>query len=186
MGPWLRSERHVQYKMIRDQGACFVCSDEAWTRYRWNSTKKVFEKEGITKVDTRKCHPVEGRIENHMVYTHFKFNITEDHEQTNPNRTEVVTINEVEPQEVGTHIYSDGSSHMEQRQGACAAIVNKGGKHFVGTRSLLKDQGKNSYCAELEGVFLGSQIAGEGGNKDKRWDFWTDSKAAIVQCEKNS
>ena len=31
---------------------------------------------------------------------------------------------------------------------------------------------------------MGSQIAGEGGNKDKRWEFWTASKAAIVQCKK--
>ena len=31
---------------------------------------------------------------------------------------------------------------------------------------------------------MGSKIASEGGNNDKRWEFWTDSKAAIVQCEK--
>ena len=73
---------------------------------------------------------------------------------------------------------------MEQRKGACEAIVNKDGKHFVGTRSLIKDQGKNSYCTELGGIYLGSKIAGEGGNKDKRWELCTDSKAAIMQCEK--
>ena len=49
---------------------------------------------------------------------------------------------------------------------------------------MIKDQGKNSYYAEFEGIYLGSQIAGGGGNKDKRWEFWTDSKAAIVQCGK--
>ena len=161
----------MHYRMIRDQDACFVYNDEVWTKYKWNSTKKVYENEGITRFDIRNCHPVEGRIENQVVYTHFKYNMTEDHKQNNPDRMEAVTINEVEPQEAGTHIYSDGSSYMDQRQGACAAIVNRDGKHFVGTRSLLKDQGKNSYHAELEGVFLGYQIAGEGGNKDKGGNF---------------
>ena len=65
-----------------------------------------------------------------------------DKMKTNPDRVETVAINEVEPQEAGTHIYSDGSSHMEKRKGTCAAIVNKDGKHFVGTQSLIKDQVK--------------------------------------------
>ena len=119
-----------------------------------------------------------------MVYTHFKYNMEKDQIQNGHEIMEETTITEVEPQETGTHIYSDGSSFMEERKGACVAIVNKGGKHFVGTRSLINDQGKNSYCAELEGIYLGSKKAGEGGNNNKRWEFWTDSKAEIVQCEK--
>ena len=135
--------------MIRDKDACFVYNDEGWIRYKWNSTKKVFEKEGRARIDIRQCHPVKGQIENHVVYTHFKYNMEKDQGQTNPDRVEAVEINKVEPQEAGTHIYSDGSSYMEQRKGACAAIVNKDGKNFMGTRSLTKDQGKNSYRAEL-------------------------------------
>ena len=109
LGLWLRSERHVQYRMIRDKDACFVYNDEAWIKYKWNTTKKAYEKE-ITRVDIRNCHPVEGQIENQVVYTHFKYNMTEDHSHNKPDRMEAVTINEVEPQEAGTHIYSDGSS----------------------------------------------------------------------------
>ena len=128
--------------MIRDKDACFVYNDEGWIKYKWNSTKKVYEKEGITRIDIRECHPAEGWIENQVVYTHFKYNMTEDHKQNNPDRMEAVTINEMEPQEAGTHIYSDGSSYMEQRQGACAAIVNRDGKNFVGNPIITQRSGE--------------------------------------------
>ena len=112
LGPWLRSERHVQYRMIRDKDACFVYNDEGWIRYKGNSTKKVFEKEGRARIDIQECHPVEIQIENHVVYTHFKYKMIKDQMQNSPDRVEAVAINEVEPQEAGTHIYSDGSSYM--------------------------------------------------------------------------
>ena len=184
LGPWLKSDRHIHYRLIRNIDACFVQKDGTWIRFKWNSRGKVDEKEGRASVDIRKCNPVEGQIEDQVVYTHFKYNMEKYQMQNGHERLEARVINKVEPQETGTQIYSDGSSFMEERKGACVAIVNKGGKHFVGTGLLINDQGKNSYRAELEGIYLGSKIDGKGENNDKRWEFWTDSKAAIVQYEK--
>ena len=144
----------------------------------------MYDYEGIATVDIRECHPVEGQVDGQTFYTHFKYNMEKDQKQNFHGKIDETIISEVEPHETGTHIYSEGSALIEGRKGACTTIVNKNGKHFVETRSLTKDQGKNSFRAELEGIYLGTKTEAGGGNSDKEWKFWTDSKSAIVQCEK--
>ena len=58
------------------------------------------------------------------------------------------TVEEIEPEKIGTKIYSDGSAHVEEKRGACAAIVNKEGKHFAAMRALDIEQAKKSYRTE--------------------------------------
>ena len=73
---------------------------------------------------------------------------------------------------------------MEEQRGACAAIVNTEGKHVAAARTLHSEQAKKSYRTELEGIYLGTTLAMEAGSTDKQWEFLTDSRAAVTQCEK--
>ena len=64
-------------------------------------------------------------------------------------KQDVVEIDKITPESEGTKIYSDGSSRVEEKRGACVAIVNTTGQHIVSSRSLHNDQAKNSYQTEL-------------------------------------
>ena len=57
-------------------------------------------------------------------------------------------------------------------------------KNVAATRALHSKQEKNSYRMELEGIYLGTKLAVEAGSTDQQWNFWTDIRAAITQCEK--
>ena len=62
--------------------------------------------------------------------------------------------------------------------------MNTEGIHITSSRSLHSDQAKNLYRTELEGIYLGTKLAEEAGSKDKQWEYWCDSRAAITQCGK--
>ena len=74
--------------------------------------------------------------------------------------------------------------HSDVRKGACATIVCTGKKHFVQTLSLRGEQGKSSYCTELEGIYLGTKTAAKVDKGGTEWTYWTDSMSAVMQCGK--
>ena len=74
--------------------------------------------------------------------------------------------------------------HSNAKKGACATIVSSGKKTLVHTLSLRGEQGKSSYCAELEGIYLGTKTAAAVDQGGTEWSYWTDSISAIMQCGK--
>ena len=114
-----------------------------------------------------------------------KYNMEEIPKEESQGKPYEIVIEEIGPETTGTKIYSNGSAYVEEQKGACAAIVNTEGKNIASLRSLHSDQAKNSYRTELEGIYLGTKLAEEAVSKDKQWEYWCDSRAAITQCGKN-
>ena len=81
---------------------------------------------------------------------------------------DVVEIDKITPDSEGTKIYSDGSAQVEEKRGACAAIVNTTGQHIASSRSLQNDQAKKPYRTELEGLYLGTRLAAGAGSDDRQ------------------
>ena len=115
---------------------------------------------------------------------HFKYNMVCSAKEKNNEKISGQNQMEIDPEKKGTIIYSDGSAYVEDQKGKCAVIVNTNGKHFVAMRALAQYQGRNSYRTELEGIYLGTKVAGTSSSKDRQWNYWTDSDVSITQCEK--
>ena len=107
--------------------------------------------------------------------------MTDDHQQVSQIEP---TYIEIKAELEQTRIYSDGSAHSDAKKGACATIVSTGQKHYVQTLLLRGEQGKSLYCAELEGIYLGTKTAAEVDQGGTEWSYWTDSMLAIMQCGK--
>ena len=118
------------------------------------------------------------------MYTHMKYNMRDIAVEKIEVKQDVVEIDKITPDLEGTKIYSDGSAQVEEKRGACAAIVSTAGQHIASSRSLHNDQAKNLYRTELERLYLDTMLAAGAGRKDRQWEYWCDSRAAITQCGK--
>ena len=74
-----------------------------------------------------------------------KYNMNDIAVEKSEMKQNTVEIDEITPDYEGTKIYSDGSARIEEKRGACAAIVNTKGHHFASSRSLHNDQAKKFY-----------------------------------------
>ena len=144
----------------------------------------LFRLQDEHNIDTTQCHPIDGKVEEGKLYTHMKFNMKDTPTEMTQGKTDEVVIEEIKLDPKGMEIYSDGSAHVEEKTGACATIVNVEGIHIISSRSLHSDQAKNLYRTELEGIYLETKIAQEAGSKDKKWEYWCDSRSAINQFGK--
>ena len=107
--------------------------------------------------------------------------MTDDHQQV--SQIEPTDI-EIKAELEQTRIYSDESAHSDAKKGACATIVSAGQKHYLQKLSLRGEQGKSSYRAELEGIYLVTKTAAVVVQGGTEWSYWTDSMSAIMQCGK--
>ena len=103
------------------------------------------------------------------LYKNIMYNIMSEIKERIQEIAKEQTVEEIEPEKIGTKIYRDGLAHVEEQRGACAAIVNTQGKNVAATRTLHSEQAKNSYRTELECIYLGTKSAVDAGSKDKQW-----------------
>ena len=155
--------------MMRDGVACYEKVGKRWRRYEYDNKTKQFRYKREQEIDVGKCHPINGKVEEGRLYMHMKFNIMNEPKEGSQGKAKEQMIEEIEPEQIETKIYSDGSAHVEEQRGACAAIVNTEGKHVVAMRTLHSEREKNSYRTELEGIYLGTTLAMEAGSTDKQW-----------------
>ena len=171
LGKWRKVDRHVCCILVRDETACYERVGDKWRQYIHDKQTNSFHFHSKRSIDIRQCHPIEGKVAGDRCYTHMTYNMTDISMVTDEMKQNTVEIDEITPDFEGTKIYSDGSAKIEERRGACAAIVNTKRHHFASLSSLHKDQAKNSYQTELEGLYLGTRIAAEAGSKDTQWEY---------------
>ena len=162
----------------------YVCGAKGWRQFQQSGKEEKYKDSGKCVIDNKQGHPCDGKVKGNWLYTHHKYNLCKmisDHQQgTQVRPTEIEIKTELEQ----TRIYSDGSAHSDDKKGACATIVSSGKKHYVQTLSLRGEQGKSSYRAELEGIYLGTKTASAVYQSGTEWSYWTDRMLAIMQCGK--
>ena len=158
---------------MRIEVACYERVGDRWQRYEQGNQTNSFRFQNEHSIDIKQCHHIDGKVEGEKLYTHMKFNMNNIPAERTKVKPDAVEIDEITPDPKGTKIYSDGSARVEEKIGACAAIVNTADN----------DQAKNSYRKELEGLYLGTRLAEGAVIEDKQWECWCDSRAAITQCE---
>ena len=63
MGKCLRAERHIQYSLMRDDAAFYERVGERWRRYEKDNQINQFKFQKEHNIDTRQCHPIDGKVE---------------------------------------------------------------------------------------------------------------------------
>jgi fructose-specific phosphotransferase system component IIB len=76
LGPWLKNERHVQYRAYRTDRTIFIPSDEVYERYIENEHANYFtlddEKPTRNNIPPE-AHPIETYISNEKLYSHHRY-----------------------------------------------------------------------------------------------------------------
>jgi ribonuclease HI len=76
LGPWLKNERHVQYKAYRTDQTIFILSDVVYERYIENEHANYFtldaEKPTRNNIPPE-AHPIETYISNEKLYSHHHY-----------------------------------------------------------------------------------------------------------------
>jgi ribonuclease HI len=76
LGPWLKNERHVQYRAYRTDQTIFIPSDEVYRRYIENEHANYFtlddEKPTRNNIPPE-AHPIETYTSNEKLYSHHRY-----------------------------------------------------------------------------------------------------------------
>ena len=108
LGKWLRVDRHVCYRFVRDETACYERIGDNWRQYVHDKQANSFHFQREWSIDIRQCHPIDGKVEGDRMYTHMKYNMSDIVLEKSEVKQGVFEIDEITPDSEGTKIYSDG------------------------------------------------------------------------------
>ena len=130
IGPWRKTERHIQYKYYCTKDEAFNWDNDHFLHYNNPATKaQIFEAHGIIETLPLDAHPIDVSHDVNSLWTTNKYLVTNNVPRPNDSVLDYV-VNGNGPKLAG----SDGSVDILSSNRASAYCIQVGGHRFGGAR----------------------------------------------------